>query len=212
MDSISIRVATDASDSTFLISCIDKVLPWLESIGCEGQWGTEPWSENVAFCEAVKGFVEDPSKDLAKGMAWIADVMVGEQVVPAGIIVMSNHPPSYAAQPSLDPVPEIYIRLLITNRTLGDISKGVGVKLIDCARAVAKREGVNLLRLDTWKGGDGVLRRYTSTLMTLWDFELILATRYYERQGFTCTRDIQTQDLYRPDQVYTGWLLEQWLR
>lgn len=193
MEHISIRAATGAADSTFIISCIDKALPWLESIGCGAQWGSEPWSENVAFCEVVKGLVDEPSEDLAKGVAWIADAMSGEEVVPAGAIILRNHSPSYAPQSSLAPVPEIYIRLLITDRTLGDVSKGVGAKLIDFARAVAKREGVSLLRLDTWKGGDDALMRY------------------YERQGFTRTGDFLIPDIYRPGQIFTGWVLEQWL-
>ena len=161
MASISIRRATSAADTKFIIDCFDNALPWLASIGKEAQWGSEPFSEKEYFCKEVKGFVEGSPK-LATGIAWIADVPApgGEGTVPAGAIVLSSDAPSYAPSQSVAvPVPEIYIRILITDQALGKVAKGVGSKLIEFARNKAKEEGVELIRVDCWRGGDDSLMR-----------------------------------------------------
>lgn len=160
MPSISIRKASGAADTKFIIACFDNSLPFLASIGSGAQWGAELFSEKPMFCKSIENSVES-SPDLATGMAWIADAETGEKTVPAGAIVLSTDPPSYAPPQSIaTPVPEIYIRILITDRTLGDASKGVGSKLLDFARATAQQEGISMLRVDCWKGGDDALMRY----------------------------------------------------
>jgi GNAT superfamily N-acetyltransferase len=61
--------------------------------------------------------------------------------------------------------PELYIQLLVTDRSLA--GRGVGADLLDHARSLARDRGVSLLRVDCFAGGDGAL------------------VRYYEKQGFT---------------------------
>lgn len=63
--------------------------------------------------------------------------------------------------------PELYVRLLVTDRSLA--GHGIGSTLLDHARELARAAGVGLLRVDCFAGGDGAL------------------VRYYERQGFTRT-------------------------
>lgn len=164
MPSVSIRHATSAADTKFIISSFDSALPWLASIGSGAQWGAEPFSERPKFCQEIKELVEG-SAGIVDGMAWIADIPStnDEGAVSAGAIVLSKNPPSYApSQSAVVPVPEIYIRILITDQALGEIAKGVGPvgsKLIDFARNKAKQEGAELLRVDCWKGGaDSLLR------------------------------------------------------
>ncbi|KAF7974166.1 hypothetical protein HWV62_13289 [Athelia sp. TMB] len=195
MPSVSIRHATSAADTKFIISSFDSALPWLASIGSGAQWGAEPFSERPKFCQEIKELVEG-STGIVDGMAWIADVPStnDEGAVSAGAIVLSKNPPSYApSQSAVVPVPEIYIRILITDQALGEIAKGVGSKLIDFARNKAKQEGAELLRVDCWKGGaDSLLR-------------------YYEKQGFVRVGDFQCPDKHVPGQMWTGWVLEEWL-
>ena len=161
MSSVSIRHATSAADTKFIISSFDSALPWLASVGSGAQWGAEPFSERPKFCQEIKELVEG-SAGIDGGMAWIADVPYpnDEGSVPAGAIVLSKNPPSYAPSQSVAvPVPEIYIRILITDQALGDAAKGVGSKLIEFARNQAKQEGAELLRVDCWKGGSDSLLR-----------------------------------------------------
>jgi GNAT superfamily N-acetyltransferase len=53
----------------------------------------------------------------------------------------------------------------VTDRAL--IGQGIGTALLDHARALARADGIDLLRVDCFAGGDGAL------------------VRYYEKQGFT---------------------------
>lgn len=159
MSSISIREAQDDEDANFVIACFDTAQLWLSSIGSDAQWGIEPFSKKTEFCRSVRNYVEQPP-NLRDGMTWIADIKIGGKNIPAGAMVLSTNPPSYTLpQSTAVPVPEIYIRILITDRNLGDVSKGVGSKLLDFARMTARQKGIGLLRVDCWKGGDDALVR-----------------------------------------------------
>jgi GNAT superfamily N-acetyltransferase len=60
--------------------------------------------------------------------------------------------------------PELYVRLLVTDRAYA--GQNIGGVLLDHARHLAREDGVGLLRVDCFAGGDGGL------------------VRYYEKQGF----------------------------
>lgn len=187
---INIREATSRADSDFVISCFDKALPWLASIGSEGQWGTQSFFEKTNFCTETTGYVEG-ARDLSKGIAWIADVKIGDEGTPAGAIVLGTTATSYApAQSVSPPVNEIYVLVLITDRTLGVASKGVGSVLLDFAKTVVKKEGVGLMRVDCWRGGDDSLVRYVLPLQ-LYVRGLTMIIRYY----YTRVKDSHVQAL-----------------
>ena len=70
----------------------DAAIPYLASIGSEGQWDTELFSKRKWFCdESVEG-----DRDLKKGVTWIADVEVEDELLghcvtkPAGAIVLTT--------------------------------------------------------------------------------------------------------------------------
>jgi hypothetical protein len=159
---ISIREATPA-DTEFIIASFDAALPYLASIGSEGQWGTEPFSERKWFRDEIRGFVEC-DRDMQNGVAWIADVEIEHEeghreTKPAGAIVLTttgHHEPQSVSPP----VREVYVKFLITDRRLGVASKGVGARLLDFAKDETRREGIKLLRVDCWGGGNGGLVKY----------------------------------------------------
>jgi GNAT superfamily N-acetyltransferase len=91
--------------------------------------------------------------------------------------------PAYAA-----PVdePEVYVNLLVTDRSRK--GSGIGARLLDRAREIARERGVSLVRVDCYAGDDRAL------------------VRYYESQGFTAT-DRFTIDL--PSGPWPGQTLAQ---
>jgi GNAT superfamily N-acetyltransferase len=70
--------------------------------------------------------------------------------------------------------PELYIRLLVTSRR--HAGKGVGSALLDHARAQAREQGVDLVRVDCYAGGDGRL------------------AEYYQRNGFQPVQEFTVGD------------------
>ena len=60
--------------------------------------------------------------------------------------------------------PELYVNLLVTDHAFA--GRGLGGRLLDHARRLAREGGVKLLRVDCYAGDDQAL------------------VRYYERQGF----------------------------
>ena len=74
--------------------------------------------------------------------------------------------PSHAHVQSRSPptIPEIYVKNLVTDRTMGDASKGIGKRLIEFTREMVEELGIRLIRLDCWRGGEDALARYKLVL------------------------------------------------
>jgi GNAT superfamily N-acetyltransferase len=154
-------------DTSTAIAMMDSAIAWLGERGRTGQWGTVPYSERPeAVDKMTKRFREEAS--------WLAEV-AGE---PAGALVLSDQ-----AQPYVEAAdePEIYIQLLVTDRRFA--GQGVGAALLDHAVAEARRQGVDLLRVDCYAGDDGRL------------------VAYYRSQGFTPASTFKVGDW--PGQLLT---------
>lgn len=147
--SLSIRPG-GASDVEAVLGLLDKATEWLVANGRTDQWGTDPHSTNPRRIEQIEGFAAD------KGL-WVAEL--DGQVVGALAV---GEPTAYVP-PATEP--EVYIRLLVTDRA--SKGTGIGTELLDHARKLARELGVELLRVDCFGGGDGAL------------------IRYYEKEGFT---------------------------
>jgi GNAT superfamily N-acetyltransferase len=133
-----------------VLDLLDKATEWLVARGQTDQWGTEPHSTNPHRVAQIEGFATD------EGL-WIAERdgrVVGALAVGDA---MSYIPPATE--------PELYIRLLVTDRA--SKGTGIGTDLLEHARTLARGLGVEMLRVDCFGGGDGAL------------------IRYYEKQGFT---------------------------
>lgn len=140
-------------DLPTVLGMLDSAVAWLVSHGRTGQWGTEPWSSRPASVQRI-------AEMLADAEPWILEID-GE---PAGTLVLDSEPGTGVA-----PVdePEVYIRLLVTDRRFG--GHGVGAALLEYATEETRRRGVDLLRVDCFAGSGGRL------------------VAYYTRQGFTPT-------------------------
>jgi GNAT superfamily N-acetyltransferase len=137
-------------DVPAVLGLLDKATEWLVARGQTDQWGTEAHSTNPHRVAQIEGFALD------EGL-WVAELdgrVVGALAVGDA---MSYIPPATE--------PELYIRLLVTDRALQ--GSGIGTDLLEHARTLARGLGVDLLRVDCFGGGDGAL------------------IRYYEKQGFT---------------------------
>ncbi|MGW7680442.1 N-acetyltransferase family protein [Kribbella sp. NPDC054772] len=140
-------------DVPAVLALLDGATKWLVARGRTEQWGTAPHSTSPRRVQQITGFADD-------GGLWVAqtnDHVVGALAVGAA---MEYVPPATE--------PELYVRLLVTDRA--SAGQNIGGVLLDHARELARADGVHLLRVDCFAGGDGAL------------------VRYYERQGFT--RDV----------------------
>lgn len=132
-----------------VLGLLDGATEWLVAKGRTDQWGTEPHSTNPRRIAQITDFADD-------GGLWVAEAngrVVGALAVGAAL-------PYVPAAGE----PELYVRLLVTDR--GSAGQGIGASLLDQARELARSQGVGLLRVDCFAGGDGAL------------------IRYYEKQGF----------------------------
>jgi GNAT superfamily N-acetyltransferase len=141
-----------------VLGLLDGATKWLVAQGRTDQWGAEPHSTNPRRIEKVNGFVADDG-------LWIAEL----DGRPVGALAVGEAMPYVPAATE----PELYVRLLVTDRRL--TGHGIGTVLLDHARLLARAAGVELLRLDCFAGSDGAL------------------IRYYEKQGFTRTEQFAVQ-------------------
>lgn len=144
-------------DAPTVLSLFDDAVAWLVSRGLDGQWGTEPWSQDPARVERVRG--------LASEGLWIAELPgAAGGTDPVGALTATEEPPDYAPGAGER---ELYIHMLLASRS--HPGRRIGSLLLDHAREQARARGISLVRVDCWSGGDGAL------------------IRYYEHQGFTPT-------------------------
>ncbi|RAJ62368.1 acetyltransferase (GNAT) family protein [Streptomyces sp. Amel2xB2] len=143
------------ADAPAVLAMLDGAVAWMNARGNTEQWGTEPWSRRPGGAERVAAYTAE------------MDVYVAESDgVPVGAMVLHSGPsPAIAVAPAGEP--EQYVRLLVSDRRYA--GRGVGAALLAHAADVARRTGVELLRVDCWAGGGGRL------------------VAFYERNGFTPT-------------------------
>lgn len=80
--------------------------------------------------------------------------------LPIAALILSGQSPDYTRpvipeQDSADPF--LYLQFLVTDRRVGDLSRGAGGILLEFADGVARALGVGRVVLDGWKGGGGGL-------------------------------------------------------
>jgi GNAT superfamily N-acetyltransferase len=131
----------DERDIPAILGLLDRAVEWLVSRGRDGQWGTQPWSARPEAVARVGEIVRD-------GTPWLAEVG-GET---AGAMTLTPHPTPYVPAAA---EPEVYVHLLVTDRR--HAGHGIGGALLSHAVAEARRQGIGLLRVDCYAGGDGRL-------------------------------------------------------
>jgi len=152
---ITIRPGGPA-DIPAVLDLLDEAGEWLVAQGRTGQWGTQQQSGTPRRQQQAPMWAESGCQHLA----FDGEKLVG--VLVAGIPVDFVEPA---------PEPDLYINLLVTSRM--HKGEGLGALLLDHARGLARAQGIGLLRLDCYGGGDGKL------------------VRYYEGQGFTVARELR---------------------
>ena len=149
------------SDIGFLIKSFDSALTFIPV----AQRGTMPFSERLEWRKEKEGYVAEHAS-LETGKTWIAEVLCPKgEWKPAGAVILSTTPSRAHVQSRSPPtIPEMYVKNLITDRTQGDASKGIGKRLIEFTREMAEELGIRLIRLDCWRGGEDALARYKLVL------------------------------------------------
>lgn len=147
-------------DTDAVLALFDANIAWLVEQGCSEQWGSEPWSDDPKKVRFVREL-------LSSGLVTIAE----DNGIVIGASVVTDHPMPYV--PALNEA-ERYLKLLIASPA--HRGEKIGHRLIELAREYTIREGINLLRVDCWSGGD---RRLIS---------------YYVREGFTPTEEIEVRE------------------
>lgn len=145
---LTVRIAGPA-DGPAVLALLDGAVQWLVAQGRSGQWGTRPLSTEPRHQARVAHWAARHELHLA--------VLDGHPVGALAAGAAPTHVPAAAG-------PELYVNLLVTDPAYA--GRGVGRRLLDHARALARAQGVNRLRLDCYAGDDRAL------------------VRYYERHGF----------------------------
>ena len=146
-------------DIDAVLALFDANVTWLVERGRSAQWGSEPWSGNARLVAFVRDL-------LANGVVTIAEID-GDAV---GASVVTDHPMPYV--PAVDE-PERYLKLLIASPA--HRGEKIGHRLIELARERTVADGIGLLRVDCWAGGDRRL------------------VEYYVREGFVPTQEIEVR-------------------
>ncbi|PGG95881.1 hypothetical protein GX51_08088 [Blastomyces parvus] len=162
-------------DVPAVLHLLDTAVKWLESQGRTGQWGTALFSENPQRVEqgielattghglwlAIKAADDTPTPGQNRTININSQTEGGETPgVIVGALALGERVPYVPAISE----PELYVRLLITDRRCA--GSKIGTRLLEHARDVAKKAGISLLRVDCYAGDDGRL------------------VQYYESQGF----------------------------
>jgi hypothetical protein len=177
-----IRPASSAKeDGKKILEFTDSQLPYLAAIGSAEQWGSASVSKRDAAQQKYKRLVERSEEEQIWGTEWFKIFMLDVEVdnddlpddirclvpaydqeskyavLPVAALVLEGRSEDYTRpvlpeQDSRDPF--LYVRYLVTDRRVGDLSKGSGRKLLDYADEVAKSLGIGRLCLDGWSGND----------------------------------------------------------
>ncbi|MDI3424149.1 GNAT family N-acetyltransferase [Streptomyces sp. B-S-A12] len=146
-----------AEDIPAILALLDSAAARLVTAGRTTQWGTQPLSTRAGVVRRVHEYV-------AEGTPWLAEI----DSTPAGTLILTSGPGSgsgSAIAPAAEP--EQYVHWLATGSRF--TGRGVGAALLAHAAAETRAQGLGLLRVDCYAGGDGRL------------------VAYYESQGFTRT-------------------------
>lgn len=131
------------SDLADTLSLLDDAIAWLAAQGRTGQWGETPFSAVEARVEQIRTMLSDRTARIAEDDGAVV-----------GVCVLADQPLPYV-EPAA--IPEIYLQLLVTDRTRS--GSGIGRTLVDDAVEIARQRGVTQMRLDCYAGDDQALIR-----------------------------------------------------
>jgi GNAT superfamily N-acetyltransferase len=135
-------------DQAAVLALFDEAVAWLVERGLVGQWGEQPFSQRPEMRAILQRILAENEVRIAthEGLA-------------AGALAAGASPPYVPS----NPVPELYITLLLSTRRLA--GNRIGSRLLELAEEIASERGVRMLRVDCWADSPALVR-------------------YYEQQGF----------------------------
>lgn len=137
------------ADEAAVLALFDESVRWLVSREQPGQWGDEPWSTQPELCALVNRTLRDNEITIAEHDG---DVV--------GALAVGASPPYVPG----NPVPELYIALLLSARSLS--GHQIGARLLGLASELALARGARMMRVDCWADSTALIG-------------------FYEQQGFT---------------------------
>ncbi|PVH97588.1 hypothetical protein DM02DRAFT_616460 [Periconia macrospinosa] len=208
-----IRLASlAAKDNERFLAFVDSQLPWLESVGSGGQWGSTPRgnveaSQKKAFTRVQKSEAcEGKPYSSYWGRAYVLEAEVdvdslsdevkqlsgppnenGRVRVPVAGMVLESTSADYVRSilPEIDEKsPFLYLFFLASDRRTSSINKGSGAFLINHAKEEATRLGIRRIAGDCWTGNGRKL------------------VQFYESQGFKSIEDFEAGDQKWPGTVF----------
>lgn len=139
----------DDDDEAAVLSLFDEAVEWLVERGLSGQWGEQPFSARPEMRNLVKRTLRENEIRVAEHE---------QQVV--GVVAVGTCPPYVPG----NPVPELYVSLLLSSRRLR--GHGIGAQLLDLACELARQRGRLMVRVDCWADSPRLVS-------------------FYEKQGFS---------------------------
>ncbi len=147
MIELQIRDGT-ADDEPAVLDLFDEAVQWLVARGLAGQWGEQAFSSRAAMQTLVQRTMREHEVRIAEH----EDAVVG-------VLAVGASPPYVPG----NPVPELYVALLMSARRLH--GNAIGARLLDLATEIAREQGARMMRVDCWA-------------------EATRLVRFYERHGF----------------------------
>jgi GNAT superfamily N-acetyltransferase len=120
-----------AQDEDVVLGLFDEAIEWLVESGLSGQWGEDPFSGRPEMRRLVGRTLREN------------DVLIAEHDGrPVGALAVGACP---AYVPG-NPVPELYVALLLSSRRLS--GEGIGARLLGLACEMAGERGRRMVRVD----------------------------------------------------------------
>src|SRR5579875_2133417 len=133
------------ADLGIVLQLLDEAVEWLVGRGLAGQWGEQPFTDRPEGREQVRRTLSDNEVRIAEHQ--------GECV---GVLAAGACPPYVPG----NPLPELYVSLLVSSRRL--IGHSIGSRLLGEAARLAGERGAHMVRVDCWADAPRLIRFYES--------------------------------------------------
>lgn len=130
-------------DLPAVLALFDEAVEWLVDRGLSGQWGEQSFSDRPKTRELVRRTLEENEIRVAEHQ---------DQVV--GVLAVGASPPYVPG----NPIPELYISLLISSRRLH--GNHIGLRLLELATEMASDRGARMVRVDCWADSPRLVKFY----------------------------------------------------
>ena len=128
-----------------MLALFDQAIDWLVARGLSGQWGEQPFSTRPEMRDVVRRTLNEN------------EVRVAEHARRTVGVVAFGTCPEYVPG---NPIPELYVSLLISSRDLH--GNAIGARLLQIACEEARERGRQMIRVDCWADSPRLIDFYES--------------------------------------------------